>query len=166
MAASCLGSMDPAWSPPKISRATSPGITRMIRKTRVAAPRSVGTTRRSRFARYVLMGPSPLQSPPDQTQEDADEMELDGSVLRQPDVLELLVRVVTGRRDVVLHLGPVHDVARPPEAGHVVDVLEDEALQLIDQLLALRRIEGSRLSREQVVDPRIREASPVLRALR
>src|SRR5438093_767615 len=42
MAASCFGSMWPAWSPPKISRATSPGMTRMITNTRAAAPSSVG----------------------------------------------------------------------------------------------------------------------------
>ena len=59
MASSCLGSMWPAWSPPKISSATSPGMTRMITNTRAAAPNSVGTIRRSRFAMYVLMSPSP-----------------------------------------------------------------------------------------------------------
>src|SRR5262245_5854591 len=47
----------------------------------------------------------------------------DASILGQPDVLELLVRLGTGRRDVVLHLGPVHDVARPPETRDVVHVL-------------------------------------------
>src|SRR5438876_3139012 len=161
MAASCLGSMWPAWSPPKISRATSPGITRMIRKTRAAAPSSVGTIRSSRFRMYVRMTPSPApaQSSASQT---SWSVWLVISVLRQPDVLELLVRVVTGRRHVVLQLGPVHDVARPPEPRHVVRVLHHELLELDDHLLALGGVEGPRLSREQVVDPGVGEAAPVL----
>src|SRR5215510_10911962 len=117
MAASCFGSMWPAWSPPKISRATSPGITRMITNTRAAAPSSVGMIRSSRFAMYVCMSPS--------------------SVRRQPDVLELLIGVVIGRRHVVLHLRPVHHAPPPPEAGDVIRVVEDDLLDLVDQLLAL-----------------------------
>ncbi len=50
-AASCWGSMRPVWSPPRISRLTSPGITRMIRNTTAATPSRVGTIRSSRLAR-------------------------------------------------------------------------------------------------------------------
>src|SRR5215831_9441009 len=85
------------------------------------------------------------------------------SVLGEPDVLELLVRVVVGRGHVVLHLGPVHHVARPPEPGHVVRVLQDELLQLGDQLLALAGIERARLAGEEIVDGGIGEPPPVLR---
>src|SRR2546428_8914518 len=105
MAASCFGSMWPAWSPPKISRATSPGMTRMITNARAAAPSSVGTIRSSRFAMYVL-----------------------NSIRGQPDVLELLIGVVIGRRYVVLHLGPVHHGPPPPEARDVVRVFEHDLL--------------------------------------
>src|SRR6267142_4573382 len=147
MAASCLGSIWPAVSPPKIRSATSPGMTRMITKTSAAAPSSVGTISRSRFATYV-----PIASPPGS-----------GSVFRQPDVLELLVRVVIGRRYVILHLGPVDDVARPPEPGHVVRVFEHGLLELEDRLLPLGGVERARLPREQVVDARIGEPAPVLR---
>src|SRR6059036_3181056 len=76
--------MWPAWAPPKISRATSPGMTRMITNTRAAAPSSVGMIRSSRFAMYVCIPP--------------------GSIFGQPDVLELLIGEVIGRRHVVLHL--------------------------------------------------------------
>src|SRR6185295_4137369 len=117
MATSCFWSICP-WSPPRISRATSPGITRMIRNTRVAAPSSVGMIRSSRFMMYVRIGRWP------------------SSVRGQPDVLKLLVRVVAGRRHVVVHLGPVHDVARPPETGHVVGLLQHALLHVDDQLLA------------------------------
>src|SRR5262249_31516861 len=72
------------------------------------------------------------------------------SVLRQPDVLELLVREVTGGRDVVLHLRPVHDVSRPPETREDVGVVEQDLLDLDDQLPALDRVEGPGLPREQV----------------
>src|SRR3989449_5123456 len=106
MAASCFGSMWPAWSPPKISRATSPGMTRMITNTRAAAPSSVGMIRSSRFAMYVCIPP--------------------GSIFGQPDVLELLIGEVIGRRYVVLHLRPVHHGAPPPEARDVVRVVEDD----------------------------------------
>src|SRR5881409_4078760 len=108
MAASCFGSMWPAWSPPKISRATSPGMTRMITNTRAAAPSSVGMIRSSRFAMYVCIPP--------------------GSIFGQPDVLELLIGEVIGRRHVVLHLRPVHHGAPPPEARDVVRVVEDDLL--------------------------------------
>src|SRR3989442_1241330 len=56
------------------------------------------------------------------------------SLLRQPDVLELLVRVVTGRGHVVLHLGPVDDVPGPPEARHVVRISQHDLLELVDEL--------------------------------
>src|ERR1700741_4460097 len=105
--------MWPPASPPKIRSATSPGMTRMITNTSAAAPSSVGMISSSRLVRYVSMAGSPRP----------------GLVLGQPDVLELLVRVVIRRGHVILHLGPVHDVARPPEAGHVVDVLEHGLLQ-------------------------------------
>src|SRR5262245_50568492 len=146
MAASCFGSMWPAWSPPKISRATSPGITRMMTKTRAAAPSSVGMIRRSRFATYVCISP--------------------GSVRRQPDVLELLIGVVIGRRHVVLHFRPVHHAPPPPEARDVVGVVEDDLLDLVDQFLAVQWIQCSRLARVEVVDPRIGESTPVARVPR
>src|SRR5438093_6549028 len=146
MAASCLGSMWPPASPPKINSATSPGMTRMITKTRAAAPSSVGTIRSRRLAMYVPIPRSPWS----------------GSILRQPDVLELLVGVVIGRSHVVLHLGPVHDVARPPEPRHVIGVFEHDLLKLQDQLLALGRVESPRLPREQVVDSGIGESAPIL----
>jgi hypothetical protein len=38
------------------------------------------------------------------------------SILREPDVLELLVRVVIGRGHVVLHLRPMHHAPCPPQA--------------------------------------------------
>src|SRR5216684_3031207 len=139
MAASCFGSMWPAASPPKMSRATSPGMTRMIRNTRVAAPSSVGTINRSRLMRYVLI-----------------------SLLGQPHVLKLLIGVVIGGRHVVLHLGPVHHAPRPPEARDVIRVLENDLLELVDEPLALGRVEGPRLAREEVVDPGIGEATPVV----
>src|SRR5258705_7624032 len=85
-----------------------------------------------------------------------------GSVLGQPHVLQLLVRVVIGRRHVVLHLGPVHDAAGPPEAGDVVRVLEHDLLELVDQLLALGRVEGPGLAGVEVVDARVAEATPVV----
>src|SRR5262245_22662102 len=84
------------------------------------------------------------------------------SVLGEPDILELLVRVVIGRRDVVLHLRPVHDASRPPDAWDVVRVAEHDPLDLVDRFLALGSIERSRLTREQIVDPRIGEAAPVV----
>src|SRR5438034_1938773 len=143
MAASCFGSMWPAASPPKMSRVTSPGITRMIRNTSVAAPSSVGMISRSRLRMYVRM-----------------------SVLGEPDVLQLLVGVVIGRRDVVLHLRPVHHAARPPEARDVVRVFEHDLLELVDELLALGRLERPRLSREEIVDPWIGEAPPGVAVLR
>src|SRR5262245_20220718 len=144
MAASCLGSMWPPASPPKIRRATSPGMTRMMKNTSAAAPSSVGMIRSSRFAMYVC---TPACA----------------SVLGQPDVLELLVRVVVGRRHVVLHLGPVHDVARPPEARHVVDVLQHDLLELLHEPAPLAVVERARLAREQIVDRGAAEAAPVLR---
>src|SRR2546426_1080835 len=52
------------------------------------------------------------------------------SILREPDVLELLIGEVTRRSYPVLHFGPVHDVARPPEARHVVGVLQHDLLDL------------------------------------
>src|SRR2546425_10879095 len=42
------------------------------------------------------------------------------------DVLELLVRVVARRRDVVLHLRQMHHVPHPPEPGHVVRILQHD----------------------------------------
>src|SRR5262245_23663134 len=143
MAASCFGSIWPAASPPKISRATSPGITRMIRKTRAAAPSSVGMIRSSRFAMYVCMSP--------------------GSVRRQPDVLELLIGVVVGRRHIVLYFRPVHHVPPPPEARDVIGVVEDDLLDLVDQLLAVQWIQRSRLASVEIVDPRVGEPTPVAR---
>src|SRR2546425_568707 len=122
MAASCFGSMWPAWSPPKISRATSPGMTRMITNTRAAAPSSVGMIRSSRFAMYVCIPP--------------------GSIFGQPHVLELLIGKMIGRRHVVLHLRPVHHGAPPPEARDVVRVVEDDLLDLVDVALALGRVES------------------------
>src|SRR5712691_7527100 len=139
MSASCLGSMLPAWSPPKISRATSPGMTRMITNTRAAAPSKVGTIRRSRFAMYVL-----------------------NSIRGQPDVLELLIGVVIGRRHVVLHLGPVHHAPPPPEAGDVVRVIEHDLLDLVDEPFALGRVEDPGLARVEVVDPGVGESTPVV----
>src|SRR4029453_8562808 len=73
------------------------------------------------------------------------------SILRQPDVLKLLVREVARRSHPVLHLGPVHDVARPPEARGGVRGLQPDFLKLDDEPLALGRIERSRLPRVQVV---------------
>src|SRR5207253_4222611 len=140
----------PAVSPPKIRRATSPGMTRMITKTSAAAPMRVGTIRRSRLATYVPMPRSPRS----------------GSVLGQPDVLELLVGVVIGRGHVVLHLGPVDDVPGPPKARHVVRVLENDLLELVYQLFPLGGIERPRLPREQVVDCGIAVPAPVLRVPR
>src|SRR5262245_10662867 len=121
--------MWPPASPPKISSATSPGMTRMMKNTRAAAPNSVGTIRSSRLARYVLMPCSSCSR----------------SVLGQPDVLELLVRVVIGRGHVVLHLGPVHDPACPPETRQVVRIVQHALLKLDDGLLPLDGIDGSRL---------------------
>src|SRR5215467_14115276 len=85
------------------------------------------------------------------------------SVLREPHVLELLVREVTGRGDPVLHLGPVHDVARPPESRDLVRILQRNFLKLEDEALALGRVERPRLPVVQVVDRRVGEAAPVLR---
>src|SRR5919201_2601999 len=166
MAASCARSMWPA-SPPRIRRATSPGMTRMITNTREATPSSVGTIRRTRLARYVHIRLCQPLAPPSARSNGSDRHSSFGlSVLRQPDVLKLLVRVVTGRRHIVLQLGPVHDVARPPEARHVVRVLQHDLLELDDHLLPLGWVEGSRLSRKQIIDPGIGEAAPVLGAPR
>src|SRR5438093_11735212 len=85
------------------------------------------------------------------------------SVLGQPHVLKLLVRKVARWGHPVLHLGPVHDVARPPETGDVVRVLQHDLLKLDDELPALPRVERPRLPRVQVVDPGVGEAGPVLR---
>src|SRR3970040_1591301 len=145
MAVSCARSMWPAWSPPRIRRATSPGITRMITNTREATPSSVGTIRRSRLARYVHMAPAAALS-----------------VLRQPHVLELLVGVVTGRGHVIPHLRPVHQVPRPPEPRDEVRVLQDDPLDLVGELLALDGVAYSRLSREQVVHPGVGHPAPVI----
>src|SRR5262245_2088978 len=145
MAAICFGSIRPVWSPPRIRSVTSPGITRMITNTTAATPNSVGTISKSRFARYVRTLSYAFFSIP-------------ALVFREPDVLELLVRVVVGRRHVVLQLGPVHEVARPPETAREVRVVEDELLDLVDEPLALGRVERARLAREEVVDPRIGEA--------
>src|SRR5712692_3063399 len=73
------------------------------------------------------------------------------SVLAEPDVLKLLVRKMVGRRDGVLHLRPVHDGARPPESRHVVRILEHDLLHLVDEPLALGRVEGSRVPCEEIV---------------
>src|SRR5215813_5431768 len=67
------------------------------------------------------------------------------SILREPDVLELLVRVLPRRRDVVLHFRQMHHVPHPPEPGHVVRILQHDLLELSDELLALGGIERSRL---------------------
>src|SRR5215471_46754 len=77
------------------------------------------------------------------------------SVLGQPDVMQLRVRVVVGRRHVVFHLRPVHDAARPPEPRDVIRVLEDDLLDLVQEPLALGRIERPRLTFEEIGDPRI-----------
>src|SRR5712691_12365790 len=143
MAVSCFASIWLPASPPKISRATSPGMTRMITNTRAAAPSSVGTIRSSRFAMYVL-----------------------NSIRGQPDVLELLIGVVIGRRHVVLHLGPVHHAPPPPEARYVVRIVEHDLLDLVDEPLALRRIENPRLARVEVVDRGVGESTPVARVSR
>src|SRR3972149_10946225 len=132
-------------SPPRIRRATSPGITRMITNTREATPSSVGTIRRSRLARYVPMPPASA-----------------ASVLSQPDVLELLVGVVVGRGHPVLHFRPVHHVPRPPEPRQVVGGLQDEPVDLVDELLALAGVKRSGLAREQGVDPGIGDPAPAL----
>src|SRR5437867_9634583 len=129
--------MWPPASPPKINSATSPGMTRMITKTRAAAPSSVGTIRSRRLAMYVRIPRSPWS----------------GSILRQPDVLELLVGVVIGRGHVVLHLGPVDDVTRPPEPRHVIGVFEHDLLKLQDQLPALGRVESPRLPENRSSTP-------------
>src|SRR5262249_59424246 len=77
-----------------------------------------------------------------------------------------LVGEVTGWRYIVLHLGPVHNVSRPPETGYVVDVVEHDLLKLDDELPALGGIEPARLPRIQVVDARVGEPAPVLRGAR
>ena len=51
MAASWALSMWPAWSPPRMRRATSPGLTRMITNTTAATPSKVGMMRRRRLER-------------------------------------------------------------------------------------------------------------------
>src|SRR5262245_7888763 len=84
------------------------------------------------------------------------------SVLGQPDVLQLLVRLMVPRRHVVPHLRPVHDAARPPEPRDVLRVLEDDLLDLVHEPLALGGIERSCLTREQIVDSRIGETPPVV----
>src|SRR5215467_14556099 len=125
-----------------IRSATLPGMTRMIRNTTVATPSSVGMISITRFSRYVRMRAA-------------------RSVLGEPDVLELLVGVVVGRGHVVLHLGPVHDPARPPQTGQIVGVLEHALLDLDDGLLALGGVEGPGLPGEEVVHDGIAEAAPV-----
>src|SRR5262249_42712417 len=84
------------------------------------------------------------------------------AVLREPDVLELLIGEVARWSHPVFHLGPVHDVARPPQAGNVVGLLQQDLLHVDDQLAALARVERPRLSRVQVVDRGVGEAGPVL----
>src|SRR5207249_10098629 len=74
------------------------------------------------------------------------------SILRQPDVLELLIGEVARRSHPVFHLGPVHDVPRPPETRQVVGVLQHDLLELDDELPALHRVERPSLPRIQVVD--------------
>src|SRR5207245_6351675 len=74
------------------------------------------------------------------------------SVLGEPNVLQLLIRIVIGRGHVVLHLGPVHDAAGPPEARDVVRILEDDLLDLVHEPPALGGIESPRLPREEIVD--------------
>src|SRR5438093_6830552 len=88
------------------------------------------------------------------------------SVLAEPHVLEFLVRVVIRRRHVVLHLRPVHDAPRPPDARDVVHVPEYDSLDLVDELLAFGGIQSPRLAREEVVDPRIGESPPVVAVAR
>src|SRR5262245_20420967 len=85
------------------------------------------------------------------------------SVLREPDVLELLIGEVARRSHPVFHLGPVHDVAGPPQTGDVVGLLQQDLLHVDDQLAALDRVERPRLSRVQGVDRGVGEAGPVLR---
>src|SRR5215510_10300812 len=85
------------------------------------------------------------------------------SILRQPHVLELLIGEVTRRSHPVFHLGPVHDVPRPPEPRDLVRVVQRDFLQLDDEPLALGRVERPRLTVVQVVDRRAGEATPVLR---
>src|SRR5262249_7525093 len=70
------------------------------------------------------------------------------SVVREPDVLKLLIGVVIGWRHVVLYLGPVHHGPPPPEARDVVRIFENDLVDLVDELLALDRVEGSRLALE------------------
>src|SRR6266852_1461910 len=88
------------------------------------------------------------------------------SVLAEPDALRLLVRKMVGRRDVVLHLRRVRDGARSPEFRNIVRILEHDLLDLVDEPLALGRVEGSRLPCEEIVDPGIGEPSPVARVAR
>src|SRR5438128_12034675 len=71
------------------------------------------------------------------------------SVLAEPHVLEFLVRVMIRRRDVVLHLRPVHHAPRPPDARDVVHVPEHDLLDLVDELLAFCGIQSPRLAREE-----------------
>src|SRR5262249_60199684 len=68
------------------------------------------------------------------------------SVLREPDVLELLIGEVARRSHPVFHLGPVHDIARPPQTGDVVGLLQQDLLHVDDQLAALHPGERPRLS--------------------
>src|SRR5262245_42658919 len=88
--------------------------------------------------------------------------ELPCSVLAEPHVLELLVRVMIRRRYVILHLRPVHHASRPPDTRDVVHMSEHDLLDLTDELLPLRGVQRPRLAREQVVDPRIGESPPVV----
>ena len=48
----------------------------------------------------------------------------------------------------------------------MVRVIEHELLDLVDQTLALGRIEGPGLARVEVVDPRVAEPPPVVRVSR
>src|SRR5947199_6872106 len=88
------------------------------------------------FGQRAVVGQAEVPSP----QRTASPAEV-SSILREPDVLQLLVRVVVRRGDVVLHLGPVDDVARPPEAGQVVRILEHPRLELENELLPLGGVE-------------------------
>jgi hypothetical protein len=65
------------------------------------------------------------------------------SLLAEPDVLRRLVRKMVGQRDVVLHLRPVNDGARPPESQDIVRILEHDLLDLSEtQVFPVRGVEA------------------------
>src|SRR5574341_1137119 len=179
-----LGTKAP--SPAYLSWTMSPGATRRRRKTRIATPSRVGMVTRRRARMNLRMGdsavhkigngpPSPLWIEPGRgggplfrapESWRSAVSRCAGSVLREPDVPQVLVQIVAGGDLPALELRPLGNDPLPPQAWPLVGHLgQDPALEGPDELLALCRIGGARLLQVQVVQPRVLVAAVVGRAL-